>query len=82
MPMKKPPHPGGVVMRECIEPLGLTGLLLETPASFIGAVEGRRQTLETEDSTSFGTYPQSALEEFCVGDYPALDTRRDLRYCF
>jgi antitoxin HigA-1 len=24
MPMKNPPHPGGFVFRECIEPLGLT----------------------------------------------------------
>ena len=24
MPMKNPPHPGGVVLDECIEPLGLT----------------------------------------------------------
>ena len=24
MTMKNPPHPGGVVLRECIEPLGLT----------------------------------------------------------
>ena len=24
MPMKNPPHPGGIVLRECIEPLGLT----------------------------------------------------------
>ncbi len=24
MPMKNPPHPGGVVLRECIEPLGLS----------------------------------------------------------
>ena len=24
MPMKNPPHPGNVVLRECIEPLGLT----------------------------------------------------------
>jgi addiction module HigA family antidote len=24
MPMKNPPHPGGFVLRECIEPLGLT----------------------------------------------------------
>ena len=24
MPMKKPPHPGGVVLRQCIQPLGLT----------------------------------------------------------
>ena len=24
MPMKNPPHPGGVVFRECIEPLGLS----------------------------------------------------------
>ena len=24
MPMKNPPHPGGVVLRQCIAPLGLT----------------------------------------------------------
>jgi addiction module HigA family antidote len=24
MPMKNPPHPGSVVLSECIEPLGLT----------------------------------------------------------
>lgn len=24
MPMKNPPHPGGFILRECIEPLGLT----------------------------------------------------------
>ena len=24
MPMKNPPHPGGVVLSECIEPLGIT----------------------------------------------------------
>lgn len=24
MAMKNPPHPGGVVLRQCIEPLGLT----------------------------------------------------------
>jgi antitoxin HigA-1 len=24
MTMKNPPHPGGVVLRQCIEPLGLT----------------------------------------------------------
>jgi addiction module HigA family antidote len=24
MPMKNPPHPGGFMLRQCIEPLGLT----------------------------------------------------------
>jgi antitoxin HigA-1 len=24
MPMKYPPHPGGIVRRECLEPLGLS----------------------------------------------------------
>jgi plasmid maintenance system antidote protein VapI len=24
MPMKNPPHPGGAVLRDCIEPLGLS----------------------------------------------------------
>jgi len=24
MPMKNPPHPGGFVLRQCIQPLGLS----------------------------------------------------------
>ncbi len=33
MPMKNPPHPGGFVLRQCIEPLGLT---IKDAASALG----------------------------------------------
>jgi len=33
MPMKNPPHPGGFVLRQCIEPLGLT---IEYAAAALG----------------------------------------------
>jgi antitoxin HigA-1 len=39
MPMKNPPHPGGFVLRQCIEPLGLT---ITDAAAALGT---RRSTL-------------------------------------
>ena len=49
MPMQNPPHPGEIVKRECLEPLGLTvtraaeGLGVTRQAlSDLGEREGRR----------------------------------------
>jgi antitoxin HigA-1 len=47
MPMKNPPHPGGFVLRQCIEPLGLTiteaaGALGVTRTTLSELVNGRR----------------------------------------
>jgi antitoxin HigA-1 len=39
MPMKNPPHPGGFVYRQCIEPLGLS---ITAAAAALG---GTRTTL-------------------------------------
>jgi hypothetical protein len=33
MPMKNPPHPGGVLLRQCIEPLGLSTPRLQRPSA-------------------------------------------------
>jgi addiction module HigA family antidote len=48
MPMKKPPHPGGFVRRQCIEPLGLTikdaaAALGVTRTTLSELVNGRRR---------------------------------------
>jgi len=47
MPMKKPSHPGGFVLRQCIEPLGLsvtsaTAALAVTRTSLSELVNGKR----------------------------------------
>jgi addiction module HigA family antidote len=47
MPMKNPPHPGGFVLRQCIEPLGLTikdaaAALGVTRATLSKLVRGKR----------------------------------------
>ena len=47
MPMKNPPHPGGVVLRICIEPLGLSitdaaAALGVTRTSLSQLINGRR----------------------------------------
>ena len=42
MPMKNPPHPGGFVLRQCIEPLGLT---ITDAAAALGVTRSRRTTI-------------------------------------
>jgi len=47
MPMKNPPHPGGFILRQCIEPLGLSitaaaGALGVTRTTLSELVNGKR----------------------------------------
>src|SRR5277367_6575802 len=42
MTMKNPPHPGGVVLRQCIEPLGLT---ITDAAGALGVARNRLSEL-------------------------------------
>lgn len=55
MPMKNPPHPGGVVLRECIEPLGLT----ITDAA--RALDVTRNTLSELVNEKRGVSPEMAV---------------------
>jgi addiction module HigA family antidote len=55
MTMKNPPHPGGVVLRECIEPLGLT----ITDAA--GALGVTRNTLSELVNGKRGISPEMAV---------------------
>lgn len=55
MPMKNPPHPGGVILRECIEPLGLT---ITSAASALGVT---RTTLSELVNGKRGISPEMAV---------------------
>ena len=53
--MKNPPHPGGVVLRECIEPLGLT---ITEAAEALGVT---RNTLSELVNERRGISPEMAV---------------------
>lgn len=55
MIMKNPPHPGGVVLRECIEPLGLT---ITDAATALGVT---RNTLSELVNGKRGISPEMAV---------------------
>ena len=55
MPMKNPPHPGGFVLRECIEPLGLT---ITQAAEALGV---SRKTLSELVNEKSGITPEMAV---------------------
>lgn len=54
MTMKNPPHPGGIVLRQCIEPLGLT----ITDAAALGVT---RNTLSELVNEKRGISPEMAV---------------------
>ena len=54
MPRKNPPHPGGLVLRRCIEPLGLT----ITAAAALGVT---RMTLSELVNEKRGISPEMAV---------------------
>src|ERR1700676_298020 len=55
MPMKNPPHPGGFVLRQCIEPLGLT---ITDAAAALGVT---RTTLSELVNEKRGISPEMAV---------------------
>jgi antitoxin HigA-1 len=55
MPMKNPPHPGGVVLRQCIEPLGLS--ITDAAA----ALDVTRNTLSELVNEKRGISPEMAV---------------------
>jgi addiction module HigA family antidote len=55
MPMKNPPHPGGLVLRQCIEPLGLT---ITRAAAALGVT---RTTLSELVNEKRGISPEMAV---------------------
>jgi len=68
MPMKNPPHPGGLVLRQCIEPLGLTitdaaalGVTRTTLSELVNGKRGVSPEMAVRLSKVFGGSAQSRL---------------------
>jgi len=55
MPMKNPPHPGGLILRQCIEPLGLS---ITDAAAALGTT---RTTLSELVNGKRGISPEMAV---------------------
>jgi addiction module HigA family antidote len=71
MPMKNPPHPGGFVFRQCIEPLGLSitdgaaalGVTRTTLSELINGKRGISPEMEVRLSKVFGGSAESWLAQ-------------------
>ena len=69
MPMKNPPHPGGFVFRQCIEPLGLTitdtatalGVTRTTLSELVNGRRGISPEMAVRLSRVFGCSAESWL---------------------
>jgi len=69
MTMKNPPHPGGVVLRQCIEPLGLTiteaaealGVTRNTLSELVNGKRGISPEMAVRLSKVFGGSAESWL---------------------
>jgi len=70
MPMKNPPHPGGLVLRQCIEPLGLTitdaaalGVTRTTLSELVNGKRGISPEMAVRLSKVFGGSAESWLTQ-------------------
>ncbi len=71
MPMKNPPHPGGLVLRQCIEPAGLTitqaaaalGVTRTTLSELVNGRRGISAEMAIRLSQVFGASPESWLTQ-------------------
>ena len=83
MTMKNPPHPGGVVLRQCIEPLGLTitqaaealGVTRNTLSELVNERRGISPEMAVRLSTVFGGSEEGWLVQ--QAQYDLAQVRRD-----
>ncbi len=83
MPMKNPPHPGGVVLRECIEPLGLSiteaaaalGVTRTTLSELVNGKRGISPEMAVRLSQVFGGDAESWLVQ--QAQYDLAHIRKD-----
>jgi addiction module HigA family antidote len=82
MPMKNPPHPGGFVLRQCIEPLGLNitqaaealGVTRTTLSELVNAKRGISAEMAFRLSQVFGGSAESWLIQQAQYDLAQLRT--------
>ena len=83
MTMKKPPHPGLVVLQECIEPLGLTitaaaealGVTRKTVSELVNAKCGISPEMAVRISKAFGGTAEGWLMQ--QAQYDLAEVRSD-----
>ncbi|MCY3803002.1 MAG: HigA family addiction module antitoxin [Gammaproteobacteria bacterium] len=69
MAMQNPPHPGGIVRRQCLEPLGLSvtraaeglGVARQTLSELINGKTGISTEMAIRLSKAFGSSPETWL---------------------
>jgi addiction module HigA family antidote len=84
MPMKKPPHPGGFVLRQCIEPLGLSitaaaaalGVTRTTLSELVNGKRGISPEMAVRLSMIFGGSAESWLVQQAQYELAHLHTDR------
>ena len=83
MPMKNPPHPGSLVLHDCIEPLGLTitdaadalGVSRFTLSELVNGKRGISPEMAVRLSKAFGGSAESWLTQ--QGHYDLAQLRTD-----
>jgi len=84
MPMKNPPHPGGFVLRRCIEPLGLSitdaaaalGVTRTTLSELVNGRRGISPEMAVRLSLVFGCSAESWLAQQAQYDLANVHTDR------
>jgi addiction module HigA family antidote len=84
MPMKNPPHPGGVVLRQCIQPLGLSitqaaaalGVTRTTLSELVNEKRGISPEMAVRLSKAFGGSAESWLTQQALYDLAQVPTHR------
>ena len=84
MPMKNPPHPGGLVLRQCIEPLGLSitaaaaalGVTRNTLSELVNGKRGISPEMAVRLSKVFGGSAESWLVQQAQYDLARLPAVR------
>lgn len=84
MPRKNPPHPGGFILRECIEPLGLTitqaaaalGVTRTTLSELVNGKRGISPEMAVRLSQVFGGSTESWLTQQVQCDLAQVHTER------
>src|SRR5258708_37280811 len=85
MPMKNPPHPGGTVLRDCIEPLGLSitdaaeklGVSRFTLSELVNGKRGISPEMAVRLSKGFGGSAEGWLVPQAPDDPAQVGTDRD-----
>ena len=88
MPMQNPPHPGGIVKWECLEPLGLTvtraakglGVTRQALSGLVNEKAGVSVEMAIRLSRAFGSTPETWLSMQMAYDvWHARERARDIK---